>query len=135
MRADVRVQGPNRPRQVLCGAGGIQPPLGAVDLLRVGRPLVVLIGELEVAGGVKVEGAYEQVAADLREAGRQGSVVLAGPDRRLLGQGDRPFVEPLGQPHDADAGRLVAGHDRPLDRRRTAPARQQRRVDVEQGPL
>ena len=58
-------------------------------------------------------------------------VVVVGPDRLPPLQADRAGVEPLGQPHDRDAGLRVAGHDRPLDRRSAAPARQQRRMHVE----
>ena len=40
-------------------------------------------------------------------------------------------VEPLLQLHQAHAGDVVAGQQRPLDRRRAAPARQQREVQVD----
>ena len=50
---------------------------------------------------------------------------------RLAGQ-TGPVSSPRVDAHDADAGLGVAGHDRPLDGRRAAPARQQRRVDVEE---
>ena len=43
----------------------------------------------------------------------------------------RPGIEPCLHLHDRHAGHLVAGEDRALDRRRAAPARQQRGVDVE----
>ena len=42
-----------------------------------------------------------------------------------------PESRPGGEAHDRDARDQVAGHDRPLDRGRAAPARQQRRVHVE----
>ena len=53
-------------------------------------------------------------------------------DRLGLLQAHRARVELGDDAHDADAGVLVAGHDRPLDRRGAAPARQQRRMDVDQ---
>ena len=52
-------------------------------------------------------------------------------DRLGLLRAHRPAVEAGGHAHDRDARGLVAGHDRPLDRGRAAPARQQRRVDVQ----
>ena len=42
----------------------------------------------------------------------------------------RAGVEALRDLHDAHAGRVVTREDRPLDRRRTPPARQQREVHV-----
>jgi hypothetical protein len=44
--------------------------------------------------------------------------------------GDGAGVEPLVHLHHHHAGLFIAGHDRPLDRRGTAPARQQRGVAV-----
>ena len=44
---------------------------------------------------------------------------------------DRPGVEPLLQPHERHAGLRVAGQHGRLDRRRAAPARQQRGVNVD----
>ena len=43
----------------------------------------------------------------------------------------RAGIEPGFHLHDRHAGNRVAGHDRALDRRRTAPARQQRGMDVD----
>ena len=43
----------------------------------------------------------------------------------------RPGIEPGLHLHDGDAGFGIAGQDRALDRRRAAPARQQRGVDVD----
>jgi hypothetical protein len=47
-----------------------------------------------------------------------------------LRQQDRAGIQPLFHLHQADAGAIVAGFDRALDRRRAAPARQQRGVHV-----
>jgi hypothetical protein len=44
---------------------------------------------------------------------------------------DRPGVEALLHLHDRHAGLAIAGQHRALDRRRAAPARQQRGVDVD----
>ena len=60
---------------------------------------------------------------------RRGGV--ARRDGRAGGQGDRAGIQPGLHPHDADAGFRIPRHDRPLDRRRPPPARQQRGVKVE----
>ena len=65
------------------------------------------------------------------QARRQRPVVVVGADRRRVLQAHRAGVERLDEADDRDAGLLVAGHDRALDRGGAAPARQQRRVDVE----
>ena len=57
-------------------------------------------------------------------------VIVRADRERLLGR-DRARVELLHELDDRHAGLGVAGHDRALDRGRPAPARQQRRVDVE----
>ena len=59
---------------------------------------------------------------------RAGGVV--GRDRGLERDHHRPGVEPGLHLHQAHAGAGVAGQQRALDRRRAAPARQQRGVDV-----
>ena len=51
--------------------------------------------------------------------------------RNTIAQGDVPGVEAGIHFHDHDAALGVAGHDRAIDRRGPAPARQQRRVQVE----
>jgi len=54
-----------------------------------------------------------------------------GRDRQLFRHGDGAGVQALLHLHDHDAGFFVAGHDRALDRRGAAPARQQRGVQIE----
>ena len=59
---------------------------------------------------------------------------LAGGLVAPIGVAPRAYTGPVSRPfferHDAHAGLGVAGEDRPLDRRRAAPARQQREVHV-----
>jgi hypothetical protein len=62
---------------------------------------------------------------------RQGGGGVVRADVQDFGQQDRALVETFGHAHDLDAGLFVAGHDGALDRRRAAPARQQRAVQVE----
>jgi hypothetical protein len=57
------------------------------------------------------------------------------PDREGLLCRDRSGVELGHGLVDRDAGLRIAGHDRPLDRSRATPAREERRVDVEPEPL
>ena len=57
--------------------------------------------------------------------------VVLRPDRERPLRRDRAGVELRDRAMDRDAGLRVAGHQRALDRRGTAPARQQRRVHVE----
>ena len=61
----------------------------------------------------------------------QGSRGLAFPDWRAPHEQHRSRVESGVHLHDGDARLEVARLDRARDRRRAAPARQQRRVDVE----
>ena len=134
--ADVRGQGADRAGQLDRRAGGIEAPLGGVDLLGVGRLVVVLL--LEARDRRPRTGRAPRPAARRRPprgAPRAVSKSSSGPiaisSRSATGPESRPSVSS----HHADAGALVAGHDRPLDRRRPAPARQQRRVDVDQRQL
>ena len=57
--------------------------------------------------------------------------VVLRPDRERPLRGDRARVELGRRPVDRDPGLRVTGHERPLDRSGAAPARQERRVDVQ----
>ena len=59
------------------------------------------------------------------------SPASSSAERERLLRGDRPAVELGDRAVDRHPGRLVAGEDRPLDRRGAAPARQERRMDVQ----
>ncbi len=69
--ADVRGEGTNRRRQLRGGPGGIEPALGRVDLLGVGRLALVLLLELEPSLGAEVERPDQQLAAEARQASRR----------------------------------------------------------------
>ena len=56
-------------------------------------------------------------------------------DRRALGHQHRAGVEAFFHAHDHDAGFRIARHDRALDRRGAAPARQQRAMQIEAAEL
>ena len=108
-----------RPREVELAIGGR-------DLLGVGHAVLGL--RLEVRVG---EDAVEQPRGDLRRALEDGARVVVGAELERLLRRDRPRVELGRRAVDRDAGARVAGHQRALDRRGAAPARQQRRVHVE----
>ncbi len=76
--------------------------------------------------------SHQQLAAEPLQALRERPVRVVRADRLLRGRAHRPAVESLGEAHDRNARLRVARHDRPLDRRRPAPARQQRGVHVQQ---
>ncbi len=76
----------------------------------------------------------DQACGNLGRARVHGAGVVVGPDVECLLRGDRAGVELGRRAMDRDAGLRVAGHERALDRRRTAPARQERRMHVEPEP-
>ena len=115
----------------VAGRAGSRRRSAGVDLLGVGRLRLVLLGELEPALGREVERPDQQLAAEPGQGRGERLEVCVGADRHLGAERHGPGVEPGGQLHHADAGAGVAGHDRPLDRRRAAPARQQRGVHVQ----
>jgi hypothetical protein len=123
----VRAQRAHGALDVRRRAGRVQRPVGGLDLVRVRDAGLVLLHPRRPL----VERADEQVAAQRLEPLSQRPVVVVRPDRRAAGQAHGPRVEALGESHDRDAGLGIAGHDRALDRRGTAPARQQRRVHVD----
>ena len=112
---------------------GIEQAIARLDLLGIRDAGLVLLDELEAApGGELVERAEQQLAAECREPRGERSIAVASADRLAGAQTDRTAVESCREAHDRDARALVAGDDRALDRRRAAPAGQQRRVHVEQ---
>src|SRR5262249_19166864 len=114
------------------------PPPGVdrvrqVELAVPGRDLLgvrdaVLALRLEPGVGQHVA---EGPRGDLRRAGEDRAGVVVGPDREGLLRRDRAGVERLDRAVDRDARLLVAGEDRPLHWRRSAPAREERRMDVQ----
>jgi hypothetical protein len=132
-RADVRAQRPDDALGACRRRGRVQQTVLGLDLLGVGGAgLVLVLERRRPAPGGEVEHAHDQVPAERGQARRQRAVGVVGLDRLGRGHADGPAVETRRQAHDRDAGLAVAGHDRALDRRGSAPARQQRRVDVEE---
>ena len=72
----------------------------------------------------------EQAGGDLRGALEDAACVEVADRERFLRR-DRAGVERLDRLVDRHARLAVAREDRPLDRRRAAPPRQQRRMDVQ----
>ena len=77
----------------------------------------------------------DQLGAERGEDRREVAGGVARADRRAKLARHRAGVEAFLHAHEVDAGLGVAGHDRALHRRRAAPARQQRSVNVEAAEL
>ena len=77
------------------------------------------------------EDVAQELGRDLGRARVDRAGVVLRRDREGTLRRDRPGVERLDRAVDRDAGLVVPGHERALDRRGAAPARQQRRMDVE----
>jgi methyl-accepting chemotaxis protein len=84
------------------------------------------------------KGAFGQLKADTNAVAEQlGEIVVqlasrhVGLDRDAFGETDRPGVETFFHTHDADAAFAVSRHHGTVDRRRAAPARQQRAMQIE----
>ena len=107
---------------------GIELAIFGADLLRVRHPFLGLWLETRL---VLAEHVAQELGGDLGGSRVDGAGVVPGRHGKRAPRCDRPGVERLDRPVDRDACLLVAGHERPLDRSRAAPARQQRRMDVE----
>ena len=83
------------------------------------------------ARGEVVDNAGQQGGSGCGEGFQQVPGGLVAPDRTRLHREDVARVEFGHQLEDRGAGLLIAGHDRPLHRCRSAPARQQREVQVD----
>ena len=127
-RADVRRQRPHPAVELDRRARPVEHPVGRGDLFGVGDAL----GRLRLRRRLLQQRPLEQRHAQLQRPARTTPASSCGPiANRCCGQ-DRPGVE-LGGDRDHRHRRLgVAGHDRPLDRRRAAPARQRRGMQVDQ---
>ena len=89
--------------------------------------------DLSDARALVIDGSPQSrstLVAQLRQFGKQIAAGL-GVDGRLHRGQHRAGIQPFLHLHDGHAGVLVAGLDGAVDRRRAAPARQQRSVDVE----
>ena len=108
-------------------------PRRALDLGGVGRALVRLRRDRQRPSCALQPGEDR----DDRVGARRGQPVVqrragvARVDRHADDREHRAGVEAGVHLHDRDAGLGIAREQRALDRRRTAPARQQRRVDVD----
>jgi hypothetical protein len=127
----VRLQGAHDALALMCRRRRVQRAVGRRDLLGVGHALLRLLD----ARRVLLEHADQQARAEVHQTGGERAVRVVGPDRLGLRQAHRPAVEAGGDLHDRDPGLGVAGHHGPLHGRRPAPARQQRRVHVEQAEV
>ncbi len=113
------------------GAAPVHAAALAGEPRRVGRPRAVLGSRLDRSRLQPVEGLDDQPAAHRGEAREQLPRRLLGTDLGLDLEQDGPGVEPLLHQHRGHAGAGLPGGDRGLDRRRAAPAREQRGVQVD----
>jgi hypothetical protein len=120
-RSDVRRQRSHSARELGRPVRRVQPAILSVDLVRDRHTL----GRLLLERGAPIESLDEKVASESREPGRESAVRVIGRDRLVPLQADGSRVHLCSRAHDRDAGAVVTRLDRALDRRRTAPARQQ----------
>jgi len=128
---DARRQGAHHARELGGGAARVQAALGGRDLLRVRHALLRLLGELQHSRLGGLERFDQELAAQPREPRRERAAGVVEVDRLGALERARPAVEPLGQLDDRHTGVRVARHQRALDRRGAAPARQQGRMHVQ----
>ena len=121
-RADVRRQCPHGPHELLSGTPEVELAVVRRDLLCVGDAVFRLRLESRLILG---EHALQQVGRKLCGAREDDARIVVILDRKRTLRGNRAGVQLLDGPVDRDSGRLVARHDRPLDRSSAAPARQQ----------
>ena len=116
-------------RQASSGSVEVELAVRGRDLLGV-RRLALLRLELR-----RLDHVVRAAAPRPRRRGRSTCARVVVADREPLLRGDRAGVELRDRLVDRHAGLLVAGEDRALDRRRAAPAREERRMDVQEQRL
>ena len=138
-RHTVSVRPSTTPRAPMCGERAriwltralgrsipVELAVGRGQPLRIGRPVVRLRMKLG-----RREHAVQELRCERSGPGVDRAGVVVRPDRKRLLRRDRACVELRGRAVDRHAGLGIAGHDRPLHRRRPAPAGKERRVDVQ----
>ena len=127
-RADVRAQGAHDADELLGGSPEIEPavvadrssPRRSARPPAAGRP----------APDRRARTSSRRTATSAARA-KTSSASSSEPIGNARLRGDRAGVQRLDRLVDRHAGLRIPGHDRALHRRRPAPARQQRRMDVE----
>lgn len=122
----------DHPGEVGGGSSPVQLELGGGELRRVGRlpGLGTRVGQARDACG---QDLHQQRGADVDQLRPQLAHVLAGGDLHPARGVDRPGVEPFFDLHHAHAGDVVTAEDGPLERGSSAPAGQEREVEVHHG--
>ena len=113
---------PNLPLDLKRGPSEVDPRLGLGDLGGVGDALIGL-DHWRMLRDI-VQHLDHQVRARMRQFGGQRTRRLALNLGHIFGP-HRPGIQASRHVHDRDPGDIVARQDRPLDRRRPTPARQQ----------
>src|SRR6185503_17519069 len=116
--------------------GPVQPGFGLAAPAFVGRLRLVLHHFLVPARDHQIGRLEHRLHAHRKQAVEvHGAERVVRADRRFLLQYHRALVQTVGRAEDGEAGLAVAADDRPVDRRRTAILRQQRRVVLDRAAL
>ena len=113
------------------GARPVDAQLFLVDLGGIGDAGLRLRLEDQAARGQLIQRRHNGLGANVGQTVMQGAGGIGLEDGHHVTCAHRPRVQPRFHLHDADAGLGVASLDGPLDGGRTAPARQQRGMDVQ----
>ena len=126
-----RIEGADLVRQRRRRLRPVELRLVLVQLVRVGRAVLRLrTRQRHDAGAQQAQAVVQHLRAEIGQAVVQLAAGVVFADDERLRQQHRAGVETFLHLHQAHAGVGVAGLDRTLDRRRAAPARQHRGVDV-----
>ena len=121
-----------------CDRDGVGAPIdrrfALVDLMGIGAPSARCARKIR-RPAARSGSIRRSIRAPIARAARQFAGGLVRADRRADFARDRAGVESFLHPHEIDAGLGVAGHQRALNRRGAAPARQQRSVEIEAAQL
>ena len=122
---------PARTMRASSAAGRVRVELELLDGELVGVGRLAGLRSRRACVGMAGQRVDEQLGAERRRAGPRSSPAVSSAPIGVHGaRVHRPGVETGFELHEAHAGLGVAGEDRPLDRRRAPPARQQREVHV-----
>jgi hypothetical protein len=121
----------------ICDFTSRAPPvdrlIALLDLASVGHARLRLRDRLQPAGRDLRQRLHDHAGTERRELVMQGAGIVVRGDSDARLHEHWPGIESGLHPHQRHARFPIARHQRALDRRRTAPARQQRRVDID-GP-
>ena len=124
-----RVAAADQPVDLLPRLAPIDPGVVGAAAAFVGRQRLVLLDARRLAGLHQVDRLHHGVDAHREQPVEiHGAERVGAADRRFLLQQHVAGIEAVVRPEDRQTGFLLALDDRPVDRRRAAIGRQQRRV-------